>query len=447
MKTNRIIPEKIMNILNQITEKSRPLQIGRTVIITFCMAFIICAFVIFIGGVDVNSKISIQYKGSGKGLSPDGTLYDYNEIVSEDVLKIAYKKLGMPYDESAKSAFIVRPVMPENAIDNIISKNESGVKYSYFPNEFQIVINTGIKTTIGYFQAERLSQVICESYKEYFNEKYRYPFFDMDNITKNFNYANYDYPEMTKVFQNEYNLMLSYLNILIADDPEFVNSKGVTFQDIKDSVLLSKNIDLNKIDSIVSTYKLTKDKTKLINKYEFIIRRMSFEAGKVQGEYNISKQLIAILKKQQNNVILPSINGEMTTIKSLDKSYDAMAEKATEAKVSESNTQNDIAYYQQELAKLVESSFTKEQTKKAKDDAMKLADNLSGKMKIWMKEIDVAGKEYFDKKYNGAVTTVYKGSAQAKVGLKEFLVLFIGMLIISVYWKAVGKKIWERYVR
>ena len=356
--------------------------------------------------IEISTTISLQFDGVEKGLNPDDTRFDYKEIISEEAIKFVAQKAEVEYREELLELVSITPVLPGSIVETIKGRRIKGEEYTYFPNEFIISINSNEE--LGYDQEKslRLLKSYKDGYEEYFIDKYTYPFIGLGKMLSYFDYSKYDYPELTKVFDSEFNMISSYLNVLISDNPEFVSSKGYTFNDIKETINLSKNLDLNQIDALVSAYELTNDLDKLILKYEYMIKKYQLDKNKKENQYAVSDSIIAILESNESSVVLPGIAGDFITVSALDDTYDTIASDATNYRLSAGNSEEEIKYLNAEIEKLYNSRPETADVIAAKAEVDQLVLKLNEKILNWINMIEESAEEYFDEKYEGAVSLV-----------------------------------------
>ncbi len=384
------------------------------------------------GSKIIATTISIQFEGIEEGLNPDDTRFDYNEIVSADAIKAASSIANIEYNKAFTSLIEVQPILPVNIVDNIKSRRVKGESYTYFPNEFKITIRPDDSIGLDQKACLLLLDAYKEGYDTYFNDKYKYPFVDISDMTSYFDYSNYDYPELTKVFDNEFNMISSYLNVLINDDPDYVSSEGITFSDIQETINISKRLDMDQIDAYVNAYELTDNLDQLILKYEYMIRRYERDKNKAENQYTASESLVTLLEEKKSSVLLPGSNGEMITVSQLDSSYDDIAKDATQFKMNTGSMDEEIKYLQSELDKLYDSVPDTDEVKVAKEQVNVLVGKLNQKIENWTVMIELTSEEYFDVKYENAITLVDHAKANSNRSNKMTIAIAIMVFIISM---------------
>lgn len=298
----------------------------RTIAITaLLIAAIIAALLLFYSPATVSTRISLQFEGIESGKNPDDTRFSYEELISEPVLQKLFQDCGLTYDSEYFHQFEVIPVLPENIVQKIKEKRIAGEDYTYFPNEFIIRITPSPSIGMNYSVCEQLAEQYVYSYETYFKETYAFPLVDLENIVGVFNADAYDYPEYETIFENSFNILFSYLDILERDDSEYETTENVTFGDLKQSLARVQDLDVKKMSSLIDTYNLSKDSEQLKIKYYYMIRRYQFEKTRAVNEYTINQTLLNIISANKTTLILPGISGESMSYEALNDSYDSIA--------------------------------------------------------------------------------------------------------------------------
>ncbi len=376
-------------------------------LIGLVLALLVVLSLIFVGPMTLSTSFSLQFEGIERGINPDNTRFDYQELTSGPVIAAVFKYSGIEYKPEYDPYFQVTPVLPEGIVDRIKKNRISGEDYSYFPNEFVIKIKPNPSIGLTNDVMQTIATNYKAGYETYFIDKYTFPFMDLDAQTGNYDLSSYDYPEYARLFQSDYNRMISYLNILERDDPEFVGPEGLTFRDLKEGIKLSNRLDVQKMDSLIDMYQLSKDKEKLKIKYLYMIRRYTLEKDKDYGTYQVSQELLNIVKQNDSKVLIPGVAGETMSISVVNDTYDEIASKATNAQVNSVNINEEIAYIQRKLNELEAPTQSLVKISQARKDVDVMATGLKDTISNWVSRIKTNSVAYFDYKYDNAVTQVY----------------------------------------
>ncbi len=382
--------------------------------------------------------LSLQFEGIEKGVNPDGTRFNYESIVSEEALKFVAKNAELSYDPSLKEAIRIQPILPSRIIDSIKKKRVSGSDYTYYPNEFKVTLNPDLLEEYSKDDAKGFMSNYKIGYEAYFYDQNQYPFMDLDSILGYFDFENYDYPELSIVYEKEFNMIFSYLDVLIADDPEFVSSQGYSFKDIKETIKTSKDLELNQINALVNAFQLTKNTDELILKYQYMIKRYQLEIGEKNQVSQISDELLAVLEANKKSVLIPNGGGESMTIETHDESYDEVAVQATDSKMASGEIQQEVQYLQSRITALEGRVPAPQEVIAARDQVLTLVDRLEDKTENWVALIETTSNEYYQQKYENSITLIEPAALEDGLSTKmSMAAVFVLMIFILVFIRGI----------
>ncbi len=449
---------------------------GRKIIAAFVIVALL--FGIILPGFTTSYKsiakiaLSFNYQGIEKGLDPHGDKFNISEIKSPAIIDAALNQLdkqalsekGVKADD-LRRYIEIQPIIPGNIVELLEMKkkaDKADVKnledYSYYPNEFIIQLNVPKEWKLSKGDVQQVLGQIVDTYIENFYTQYTDRQILADIVT-NLDYAEYDYPEVSSIVKNQVNTIQSYLSSKSKEANEFrAKSTGLTFQDIIESLNVIENVDLDRMDSLIIAFKLSKDKTNLIKYYEYKIRQAELLQAKKQDEARVTGEMLDKFQKDKNLVVLPGVGqetGGLVEVEGSNSYYDTLAEKYTNAGVESTNQANEINYYKKligELQSFDPNVVSVEATNKAEAEVAKLTADISTKIKYW---VDIANKtiqEYYESKfYDSAVmklTPVQVNPPESKKTLYMAVFLVAGLLLgvlvalFKEYWKNsnLGKK-------
>jgi len=379
--------------------------------------------------------LSLRFEGIEKGTNPDGTRFNYENIISEDVSKLVAENSDLPYDSSLKDAIRIIPILPNNIIDTIEKNRIEGKDYTYYPNEFKIVLDYTALEEYSQRDAKIFMSNYKKGYESYFFDQNQYPFMDLNKVLDYFELANYDYPELSIVYEKKFNMLFSYLDVLIADDSEFVSLEGYSFKDIKETIKTSKDLELNQINALINAFQLTKNTEELILKYEYMIRKYALDIGENNQVAEISDELLSILEVNKKSVLLPNAGADSLSIETNDESYDDVAIQATESKMKSGEIQKEQEYLQNKIIALESRVPTPLEVITARDEVLALVDRLENKTKNWVTLIEKTSDEYYQEKYKDSITLIEPAALESGLSMKMNMagVLILSILILLIY--------------
>lgn len=274
-------------------------------------------FIVFSLGIDMVSKynrqtmiLTLSYRGTKKGLNPDGTRFVISEIKSESILNEALKGANLKnYTVSdIKDRIDIYPILSPTSMEIVKLKVANGADYQHIPNEFRI----------SYSQKNKLEKnhtiiILEELAKAYSNNfMYKYVEDDICLLPENYSDSKYEYVEIAELYIDKINSMIAYLQKHNNENGTFrADSTNYTFGDILSSLKNLRDIDVGKYKSFVIASGLAKDKEAYLNKLKYAIDMQSYDYEKSQQSAKFTEEAI--------NKYDPNITGVMF-IPSLDSS-------------------------------------------------------------------------------------------------------------------------------
>ena len=397
--------------------------------------------------------ISLNFDGIGKGLNPDGTKFDSNRIKSPIVVQSALDALQL--DSTKISVDMIRrnlsidPMVPNDIVSKIEALREQGQDFTYYPNEFSVALKLpeGVDKAIG----GRILDAIVDAYSDYFYDVYSDKSVLSNSIGK-LDYNEYDYPEISAVIRNQLSIMTNYLGSKVKESKDFRSKQtGLAFADIIDSLGVISSVDINRMDSIIGAYNLTKDKDKLITSYEYRIKQNDLEKSKSIDEAAQSKEMMKDYKRQENTLLIPGMGTADAETPQLPEStsyYDTLAQRATDAGVDATDRLHDNEYLTKEIEKLKTDTVEISQKEAAEKEVLSLCDNIREKIQNWITLTNETAAEYYEVKLNKAIMRLSPVQVQSSVNLmlNVAVALVIGLILgifiafFREYWINTGKE-------
>jgi hypothetical protein len=393
--------------------------------------------------------LEYNYKGIEKGLDPTGRNLDISIVESDEILGKVIKDLKLEkYNLNVsllnKNIDII-PIVPSNIVEQIKTlESEKNLNIDetyenvYYPSKYKIVLNMPDSFNVDDNNTRNILNKVIENYEEYFYNKYS----DKDtleNVIGELQYKNYDYPEISTVISNQIFLINNFLsNKLNTEEGENFRSEktGMSFNDIVESVNILKNVDVDRMDSIIGAYNLTKDKQKLIKLYEYRIQQLELQNNKKNDESDLTADIMNKYKKEKSILILPGMGvagnageavGEIEMTKD-DEYYDSLAQRGTSAGIESKYAIHDAKYYEDQIEKLENDNISIEVKQKAEKELVVLIDDIKSKLEDRIKISNDTMTEYYDENYLSSALKTYDSTSSSFIDKK--LVLYVNMSII-----------------
>ena len=369
----------------------------------------------------VQTIISFNYNGIEKGLDPHGKNMDVSMIKSPLVLDNVVKALSLEqYGISSNDLRIninITPIIPGNITEHItrleedIKGNiETLQKYIYYPNKYIINFNLNRKMNISASLAQQIVDEVVKQYQEYFYKTYS----DMSVLASAIHpvdYEEYDYPEISTVIHNQLNIFTSYLRTKLSQESgsNFRSVEtGLSFGDILESISIVQRVDLNRLDSIIGAYNLTKNKEKLIRLYEYRIKMDQLKMNQKNDEAALLMNTVKEYQKDQKLVmsgLAGMDNNGLIKLEETDEYYNTLTQHYIDAGIAAKESEMMILHYQQEIDKLLHDEVEASDKAAAEADVNSLVSVIKERIEYWVELTNTTATEYYQiNLFNQAIT-------------------------------------------
>lgn len=345
--------------------------IAVTVIITLLVALFFTSFTNPDRTVRYKAEtlISLNFDGIEKGLDPNGNRFDVGKVKSPEVLDKVVIALNLSKKEinaeDLRNNIEITPIVPGSIVKKIQDLIEMVPKtaqdssyiaqlqdYQYFPTQFKIIFNAQKSMDLDAEESEQILQGIIDAYSNYFYDTYSDRQVLADAIQR-IDYNDYDYPEVPLIMRNQINLMQSYLAAKTAKGGDFRSTvTGLSFSDIYASLALLEDIDINNLNSIISSYRITKDKDQLLRSFEYRIKSNQKNMAMKLDESRQATDVRNSYQKDKTFVMMGTATGLSDGTMELEKTsplYDALAQRSLDSGVSATDTQHNIEFIIKEM--------------------------------------------------------------------------------------------------
>lgn len=392
--------------------------------------------------------IELNYPGIELGQNPDGTKFDIMQLKSPYVIEKALKKtemgaLGIKSDEIRRNIDI-NPIIPDDIAERAETLIRQGSEYVYYPSEFKITYK--VNKAFSYNQGIALVETIISEYQEYFNSMYS----DIKTIEKtigSMSFDDYDYPDVVQVMNIQIKGVQEFLTEKIEEDSNFRSSEtGYSFADLNRSFDILITVDTSKLESLVNSNTLTKDRDKLIKDYEYKVKRMELDRAKKNSEAEEAKKLMDQFKKE-DFVIIPDGSGKDLRAENPQSYYNTLAETAIKASVEATALQHEIDYYKKEIERLL--SVTEKANIQLTTEADQLIDTIKEKIIDLINKTNETIEDYYSYKYGSSIKQVAPAVMVSSISIFKNIAIALALglaigfvvLFIRYYWRKTEAKI------
>lgn len=320
----------------------------------------------------VSGTINFSFDGIEEGVDPSGNKFDVYEMKSSSNVKAVLETIGLDtsdeYVEEIKNNISIDGTVPDNIISSItnyssvvgsdgINSYTSINDTSYNPTQFTITMkykNAGVSKN----QGSEILNALIDNYKTYFYDTYGYNKSIGESIVS-INYDEYDYSEAVEMIDSSLNSLKVYVDSLASDDNTRFSSiqTGYSFSDISDAIETLRSENIGWISSYIESNNITKNKTNLINYYQYKIEDETRSKQSYQEQLN--NVLDAIDKYQKTNTVVLGVGGSDTEEYSYSQSsetYDTLITSKVSYQTSISKADENIKRYKERINDLKSSS-------------------------------------------------------------------------------------------
>ena len=388
--------------------------------ITIIVTTLIFTLIVILGGYLYNKKnsayntiLGFNYLGIEKGLNPNGTQFNKNDLVSTNELNYLFDKYnekGLKSKDlkSLRQNIEVKGIVPQYITERIEQALKKGETLSYTPTQYSISLKDGNKDI-----AEELVQdVIAE-----FNKKYK-PQYEISEVSLN---NSYDYDDYIVILKEHINRLLLETK---GEMKEKFSSKitGVSYIELSRKIQNYENVNLKKYISYIDVYNFSNNALTKKTRLEADIKMLKLEKSKLLGEAEVVKKALDEYKPTTKQLVLPSIGEMGIKLDTENEYYSKLLGKYIELNTLAANKAYEIKYKKQELEEIKTPSSTEDEV------IQKIIKNLVTELNKITEEINNLNKEYFDVEYGEMVKKIAPVELKTE-GKSVFLYAIVGIVL------------------
>lgn len=388
--------------------------------ITIIVTTLVFTLIVILGGYLYNKKnsayntiLGFNYLGIEKGLNPNGTQFNKNDLISTNELnylfdKYSEKGLKSKDLKSLRQNIEVKGIVPQYITERIEQALKKGETLSYTPTQYSISLKDGNKDI-----AEELVQdVIAE-----FNKKYK-PQYEISEVSLN---NSYDYDDYIVILKEHINRLLLETK---GEMKEKFSSKitGVSYIELSRKIQNYENVNLKKYISYIDVYNFSNNALTKKTRLEADIKMLKLEKSKLLGEAEVVKKALDEYKPTAKQLVLPSIGEMGIKLDTENEYYSKLLGKYIELNTLAANKDYEIKYKKQELEEIKTPSSTEDEA------IQKIIKNLVTELNKITEEINNLNKEYFDVEYGEIVKKIAPVELKTE-GKSVFLYAIVGIVL------------------
>ncbi len=386
--------------------------------------------------------VELNYPGIESGQNPDGTQFDIRQLKSPYVIESALKETGLMNSgikpDEVRRNIEITAIVPNEITQLAETMIKQGKEYVYYPSEFKV--NYKVNKAFSFSQGVALVDTIISEYQKYFYTLYS-EIETIENTVGKLDYTDYDYPDVVSVVSTQIQGIEEFLTEKTEEDSGFRSSEtGFTFSDLNRSFEILKTVDTSKLESIISSNTLTKDREKLIKDYAYRVKRMELDRAKKNSEATEARDLMEKFKKE-DLVLIPDSGGNELRTENPVSYYNTLAETAITASVEATGLQHEIEYYKKEIERL--NAATGSNSTSLTQEADQMIEVIKTKLLSLINLTNKTLDDYYSYKYGESIKQVIPSEMVSGVSiLKNMAIALAAGIILGVfivfaryYWK------------
>ena len=388
--------------------------------ITIIVTTLVFILIVILGGYLYNKKnsayntiLGFNYLGIEKGLNPNGTQFNKNDLISTNELNYLFDKYsgkGLKSKDlkSLRENIEVKGIVPQYITERIEQALKKGETLSYTPTQYSISLKDGNKD----IAEELVEGIIAEFQKNYKLE------YEIVGVAQN---PIYDYDDYIFVIQEQ----IKKLEAETQDEKKVKFSSqitGVSYLELARKLENFKNIELKKYISYIDIYNFSKDAVTKKTKLESEIKRLRLEKDRLLGKAEVVKKALDEYKPTTKQLVLPTVGEMGIKLETENEYYSKLIEQYIKLNTEASNKEYEIIENKQELEDI------KIPTEEEDVRIQEMIKNLVSEINKITKEINKLNKEYVDIEYGEMIKKIAPVELKTE-GKSIFLYAIVGIVL------------------
>ncbi len=387
----------------------------------FVAFVILCVYSSLHAEDSASANLVLRYEHAYEGLNPNGSRFNINELMSEDVMSQAIEYAGLEGELGIEQ------------LQNSISVRAAGSqdpKKMYIATEYTIKLaNTYLPERIS---ARSMLNLVLQCYKNYFLDHYG----RNDGVLEvDWSEADsWEYLEFADIMGVKINNIIAYLETMQVESGTYnYKTEGETFRSLQDSVAAFRDIYLNKYTAYITNNNLFRDPMKYRGKLEYR-RFLISQASKKNNEmYMINQDALGMYDKAMITfVMIPmydDVNGMQMT--RTETGMDLLTESSMSlAKILEVDEQ-ELKVINGAIARTYMAEKNPQKHETANSMIQEMKQSLNGLIKRILHVVH----DYEESRYKNSISyniETYSVMTGYRVKRNAILVLIVGLLASGV---------------
>lgn len=265
-------------------------------LLSLCFVFLFSILYARYDRLRASAVVTLNYSEAYKGQNANGTRYNMNEIICEDVLERAIEK-------GALEGVSVKELQSCLTVSPLVEGSAEAEETYHISTEFEIIYKGGRPLDLS---AKNLVQLIGYAYKEYYIDKYADNFDSLDIvITPSEDFADLDYLDIVDYLTNQVMVIQNYMYGMAEKNTSFISCGGETFYSL---AMKCENLDEVQIQNNLKAYILdngiSKNPEEYIGRLEYENTRLDYEYRRAIAAFNVRQSAIDLYSEEMTRIVL-----------------------------------------------------------------------------------------------------------------------------------------------
>ena len=396
------------------------------ILFLFIAAFVVYAIYGALHTEDTaKATLVLRYEKAYEGLNPNGSRFNINEVMSEEVLSKAIEMAGLEEKLSV------------GKLQKSITLGSSG---SQDPSKQYIATEYSIRLSNKYLpqkiSASSMLGIIMACYKTYFLEHY-----GRNDGVLDVNWSEteeWEYLEFADIMEVKVNNIITYLEALQRESGTYnFQTSGETFQSLADSIAAFRDISLNKFTAYVTNNNLFRSAQNYRDKLNYRRFLINQDSAKNTERYNIYQDALLMYDKSMISFVMVPVYNSSTGLR-MARTANGMDEMASSslsyAKMVETNSK--------ELKKFdtaIERTYNAETDQEKYSEAKLMIAEMQENLNALIARISQLVQQYEESRYKNSIS-IKLNSYDIVSGyqIKQSLLVAAAMALFACAWYGVA---------
>ena len=367
------------------------------------------------------ATLILRYEKAYEGLNPNGSRFNVNEVMSNEVLSRAIEMAGLEGELSI------------NNLQKSIGVSASGSQdpsNKYIATEYSITLNnTFLPDCIS---ARSMLGIVMVCYKSYFLENY-----GNNNGVLDIDWSETDaweYLEFADIMEVKVDNIITYLEALQAESGTYnFQTSGETFQSLADSIAAFRDVNLNKFTAYVTNNNLFRDVGAYRDKLNYRRFLVTQDSVKNKERYSIYQDALALYDKTMISFVMVPVYDNTNGLR-MERTGNGLDEMA-----SSSLTYANLVETNEKELKLFDAAINR--TYKAETDLKKYAvanqmiTEIRDNLDALIIRISQLVHQYEESRYKNSITVKLSNySIISGYKIKESLLIALAVSALACAW-------------